>query len=144
MPKKDLRIDAYIEKAQPFAQPVLKHLRKLVHQTCPEAQETIKWGFASFDYRGPFCSMASFKQHCVFGFWKTSLMKDPKGILDRKDEAMGSLGRITGMHDLPPDKVIISFIKQAMELNEKGVKLPQREKKPVKSLHVPPYLKTAL
>jgi uncharacterized protein YdeI (YjbR/CyaY-like superfamily) len=145
MAKKDPRIDAYISKAQPFAQPVLKHLRKLVHATCPEVEETIKWSFACFDYKGIFCSMASFKQHCTFGFWKTALLKDPKGILDSKNEAMGSLGRITGMQDLPTDKIIIDFIKQAMKLNEEGVKLPPRKKiTDSKPLPVPPYLKTAL
>src|SRR4051812_1257596 len=128
MVKKDPRVDAYIAKAQPFAQPVLNHLRKLVHTTCPQVEETIKWSFACFDYKGIFCSMASFKQHCTFGFWKTALLKDPKGILDSKNEAMGSLGRITGMQDLPADKIIIDFIKQAMVLNEQGVKLPPRKK----------------
>jgi uncharacterized protein YdeI (YjbR/CyaY-like superfamily) len=145
MPKKDPRVDAYIAKAQPFAQPILKHLRKLVHQTCPEVQETIKWSFAAFDYKGIFCSMASFKEHCTFGFWKTALLKDPKGILDTKDQAMGSLGRITSLADLPSDKIIIGFIKQAMELNDKGVKLPPRKKTTASTVpKMPLFFKRAL
>lgn len=145
MGKKDKRIDDYIKKSADFAKPVLKHLRKLVHETCPDVEETIKWSFASFDYKGPFCSMASFKQHCVFGFWKTTLLKDPKGILESKiGKAMGSLGRITGLYDLPPDKVIIDFIKQAKALNDNDIKLPQRQKKQIKELPVPDYLKKAL
>jgi uncharacterized protein YdeI (YjbR/CyaY-like superfamily) len=145
MAKKDPRVDAYIAKAQPFAQPILKHLRKLVHDTCPGVQETIKWSFPCFDYKGPFCHMASFKQHAVFGFWKTALLKDPKGILQAKDEAMGSIGRITSLKDLPSDKIIAGFIKQAMDLNEKGVKLPGREKKvEVKVPAMPQFFKAAL
>ncbi len=144
MGKKDKRIDAYIANAKPFAQPILKHLRKLVHQTCPTCEEAIKWSFACFDYKGIFCSMAAFKEHATFGFWKTALLKDPKGVLEKTNEAMGSLGRITRMEDLPKDKVIVDFIKQAMKLNDDGVKLPSREKKPVKELPVPPYFKTAL
>ncbi|MBI1804045.1 MAG: DUF1801 domain-containing protein [Ignavibacteriae bacterium] len=69
MGKKDRRVDAYIARSADFAKPILKHLRELVHHGCPESEETIKWGFPSFDYKGPFCSMAAFKQHCVFGFW---------------------------------------------------------------------------
>jgi len=144
MPKKDPRINAYIAKAQPFAQPVLKHLRKLIHKTCPQVEEVMKWSFPCFDYKGPFASMASFKQHCVFGFWKTALLKDPKGVLEAKDQAMGSLGRITGMQDLPSDKVIIGFIKQAMELNDKGVKLPPRKKATAAEVKMPAFFKRAL
>lgn len=148
MAKTDPRVDAYIAKSADFAKPILKHLRKLVHEACPDAQETIKWGFASFDYKGPFASMAAFKEHCVFGFWKYKLLKDPKGYLDERSnqggEAMGNLGRITSMKDLPPDSVIISFIKQAKKLNDEGIKLPPREKKPPKELVVPDYFTSAL
>jgi hypothetical protein len=84
MGKKDKRVDDYINKAQPFAKPILKHLRELIHKGCPDVEETIKWSFASFDYKGPFCSIAAFKQHCTFGFWKYSLIKDPKGYLGER------------------------------------------------------------
>ncbi len=145
MAKKDSRVDAYIAKAQPFAQPVLKHLRKLIHATCPDSTETIKWSFASFDYKGPFASMAAFKQHCAFGFWKAALMKDAKKLKDNQDSSMGHLGKITSLKDLPSDKIIIGYIKEAMKLNESGAKLQPRKKiTDTKPLPVPPYFKTAL
>ena len=144
MKKKDPRVDAYIAKAEPFAKPVLKHLRELVHKACPEAEETIKWGFASFDYKGPFCSMASFKQHMAFGFWKASLMKDASKLKDRQEEGMGHLGRITGMKDLPSDKVLIGYIKDAMMLNEKRIKLPPRKKTEIKEVVAPDYFLKAI
>ncbi len=148
MGTKDKRVDAYIAKAQPFAQPILRHLRKLVHQGCPEAEETIKWSFASFDYKGPFCSMASFKHHAVFGFWKSKLLKDPKGYLGERfshgGEAMGNLGRITSLDDLPPDNIIINFIKQAKKLNDDGIKLPAKPKKEKKELIIPEYFLAAV
>jgi hypothetical protein len=74
----DKRVDAYVAKSEPFAQPILEHLRELVHKACPEVQETMKWSFPHFDYKGLMCSMASFKKHCSFGFWKAAIMKDPK------------------------------------------------------------------
>jgi hypothetical protein len=70
MPKIDKRIDAYIAKAQPFAQPILKKLRSLIHKANANMEETIKWGMSAFYYKGPVCGMAAFKQHAVFSFWK--------------------------------------------------------------------------
>jgi uncharacterized protein YdeI (YjbR/CyaY-like superfamily) len=128
MPPKDARIDLYISKSADFAKPILIHLRELIHTACPDVQETIKWSFASFDYKGPMCSMASFKQHCAFGFWKASLMKDKSLTKNAESEsAMGHYGKITSLKDLPSDKKIIAHIKEAMMLNEKGIKLPPRK-----------------
>ncbi|MBX2962322.1 MAG: YdeI/OmpD-associated family protein [Cyclobacteriaceae bacterium] len=131
MTKTDKRIDAYITKAQPFAQPILKHVRALVHKACPEVTETIKWGMPSFDYKGPYFSFASFKQHCAFGFWKAKLINDPKNYLGLNKaaggEAMGNFGRVTNLKDLPPDKVIIDFLKQAKKLNDDGVKVAPKK-----------------
>lgn len=143
MVKRDKRIDAYIAKSADFAKPILKHLREIIHKGCPEVEETIKWSMCSFDYKGPFISMAAFKQHAVFGFWKAELLKDPKGYLQpRKNhggEAMGHMGKITSLKDLPPDRVLIDFVKQAKKLNDDGIKLPPRPKKVTKTVKVPDY-----
>ena len=88
MGKIDTRIDAYISKSQHFAKPVLNHFRNLVHTVCPNVEETIKWGFPHFDYKGMFCNMAAFKQHCAFGFWKTSLMKDAQEMMGKNEHSM--------------------------------------------------------
>ncbi|MBS1680922.1 MAG: YdeI/OmpD-associated family protein [Bacteroidetes bacterium] len=123
MPAKDKRVDAYIAKSAEFAKPILEHLRVLVHKACPEVVETIKWGFPNFDHKGVFCNMAAFKQHCAFGFWKASLLDDPKGILKANDRgSMGNFDRITSLKDLPSDKVLLEFISQAVALNKHGVK----------------------
>lgn len=145
MPKIDPRVDAYIAKSADFAKPILMHLRKLVHEACTDCEETIKWGVPFFDYKGPFCSMAAFKAHCVFGFAKASLLPDPKGILtDKKDEAAGVMGRITNVKDLPSDKTILSFLKAAKKLNDDGVKIPAKKTEPKKELPVPDYMIKAL
>jgi uncharacterized protein YdeI (YjbR/CyaY-like superfamily) len=141
MPTVDPRVDAYIEKSADFAKPILRHIRKLVHKACPDIQETMKWSFPHFDHKGTVCSMASFKQHCALGFWKQSLMEQDAFPADKT--AMGSFGRITSVKDLPLDKVMIALIHQAVELNEKGIKVA---KKPVdkKELVVPADLTKAL
>jgi uncharacterized protein YdeI (YjbR/CyaY-like superfamily) len=147
MGKTDKRVDTYIAKAQPFAQPILSHVRGLVHKACPEVTETIKWGMPSFEYKGPYFGFASFKQHCTFGFWKAKLLKDPKNYLgDRKTsggEPMGHFGRVTSLKDLPPDKVFLDFLKQAKKLNDDGVKSP-RVVKARKELKTPSYFLDAL
>ena len=142
MPKKDPRIDAYIAQSAPFAKPILKHLRKVVHAGCPEVEETLKWSMPHFDYKGVMCGMAAFKEHCAFGFWKgTLILGNNKGA----EEAMGHFGRITSLDDLPDAKTLIRYVRRAAELNEKGIKVPGRtqpKKKP--PLRIPDYLTTAL
>lgn len=126
----DPRIDAYIKKSAPFAKPILEHLRKLVHKAEPQVFETIKWGFPHFDHKGMLCSMAAFKQHCSFGFWKATLLKDAEQLLTKMGETnMGQFNKITAMKDLPPDKILISYIKEAVRLNDDGIKLPTKQKK---------------
>lgn len=142
------KFDEYISKAQPFAQPILKHLRSIVHATCPQVEEKMKWSMPFFDYKGQMmCSMAAFKQHVVFGFWKAPLMHDEKNIFITEGEsaAMGQLGRITSLKDLPSDSILKKYIKEAMALNDTGVKWPTGKKTlQTKSIELPDYFATAL
>jgi uncharacterized protein YdeI (YjbR/CyaY-like superfamily) len=124
----DKSIDAYIAKAPEYAQPILNHLRKLVHEACPNIEETLKWGMPFMDCKGPVCNMAAFKAHCSFGFWKAALMKDSGELIKKQNNAMGHFDKITSLKDLPTDKKIIALIKEAVELNERGIKLPAKEK----------------
>jgi uncharacterized protein YdeI (YjbR/CyaY-like superfamily) len=144
MPTKDKRIDTYIAKSADFAKPILTRLRGLIHKACPEVEETLKWGMPSFMYKGILCGFAAFKNHAVFGFWKQKLMKDPNKLFQKPDSAMGSFGCLTDVKQLPPDKVLISYIKEAAKLNEEGVKVPKVRKHPKKPIPMPGYFKTAL
>ncbi len=143
MPTTDPFVDAYIDKAQDFAKPVLNHIRKLVHEACPNVVELKKWSFPHFDYKGMMCSMAAFKEHCAFGFWKQSLIDD--AAFPAEKTAMGSFGRITSLADLPDDTTMKKLIHDAMKLNDEGVKVakpkPTGEKK---ELVVPEILIAAL
>jgi uncharacterized protein YdeI (YjbR/CyaY-like superfamily) len=142
MGRKDSRVDAYIDRSAAFAQPILKHFRKIVHKGCPAVEETIKWQFPHFDYKGPMCSMAAFKSHCAFGFWKASLIFDSKG---KDEEAMGHFGRIMSIADLPGEKKLLGYVRKAVGLNDAGVKLPRRSKpREKKTLIVPSDLRVAL
>ncbi len=147
MAKKEKAIDAYIAKSADFAKPILNHIRELVHKTCPDVEEKMKWSMPFFDYKGEMlCHMASFKQHAVMSFWKASLMKDPMLMENATSEiSMGHLGRLTSLKDMPSDKKIIAWIKEAMALNDKGIKLPAKPKTTEKKeLVVPDYFIKAL
>ncbi len=147
MVKKEKAIDAYIARSAGFAKPILHHIRELVHKACPDAEEKLKWGMPFFDYKGEMlCHMAAFKEHAVMGFWKAAIMKDPILIENaRSEKAMGHLGKLTSLKELPSDKKIISWIKEAMQLNEKGIKLPAKSIT-VKTtvLHLPDFFISAL
>lgn len=141
MPKIDPRVDEYIERSADFARPILTHIRGLVHRACPDVSETLKWSMPSFEYKGILCGIASFKAHCAFMFWKQSLIESD--AFPKEKTAMGSFGKITSLKDLPSDKVIISLIHKAIELNEKGIKV-EKKAKPKAEIVVPEILAAAL
>jgi hypothetical protein len=142
MGKKDPRVDAYIAKSADFARPILIRARAIVHEACPEVEETLKWGMPSFMYEGILCGMAAFKSHASFGFWKSALILDARG--HRADEAMGSFGRLTKLSDLPPKKVLIGYVRKAMELNRQKVSIPRRTAAKKPPLRMPADLGAAL
>ncbi len=143
MPKTDPRIDAYIKKAKPFAQPILMHLRKMVHSTVPEVEETMKWSSPHFDYKGMFCGFAAFKEHVGFGFWKAALLKDHLPG-DGGMAMAGQFGRITSIDDLPSDKALAKILEIAKRLNDDEVKAPPMRKGPRPALKAPGDLLAAL
>lgn len=118
----DPRIDAYITRAAPFAQPILAHLRAVVHQACPDVEETIKWGMPFFLHAGLLCHMAAFKQHVAFGFW----LGERVAATGQESAAMGQFGRIAALADLPPKRSLIALVRKAAALNEAGAKSPTR------------------
>lgn len=142
MSKTDPRVDAYIAKARPFAQPILTHIRTAVHAGCPGVSETIKWGMPAFEYKGPLAGMAVFKAHCTLGFWKASLMKTvPSG---KRREAMGQFGRFESVDDVPSAAALIRMVKEAAAINEAGLKVARKPAAPKPAPKAPPYVLAAL
>jgi uncharacterized protein YdeI (YjbR/CyaY-like superfamily) len=120
-PKLEPKIDLYIAKAKPFAQPILIHIRELVHKACPNVVETIKWSRPFFEYKGVILgNMSAFKEHCSFGFWGEEIgavLREAKVI---QEGGMGSLGRITSIKDMPSNKEMLGFLKQATAFIDSG------------------------
>jgi uncharacterized protein YdeI (YjbR/CyaY-like superfamily) len=147
MEQYDHRIDEYIGKKAAFAQPILKHLRELMHSLSPQIAETIKWGHPFFEYKGTLANMAAFKEHCVFGFWDSTAINDPYGVLQRPGEkdAAGNFDRITKLTDLPSDEILKDFILQALALKDNNYK-PATKKAPATKapIDMPDYFAIAL
>ncbi len=141
MSQLDRRVDHYITNAEPFAQPILKAVRKWIRRGCPEVVEAIKWNFPHFDYQGPLCGMAAFKQHCSVGFWKGELVLGKKA---GEEGGMGHFGKVTKLADLPSANQFVDYVRKAAELNRAGIKKPSVPPKPKKRLVVPKDLAASL
>jgi hypothetical protein len=138
MVKRDKRVDAYIAKSADFAKPILSHLRDVVHEACPDCEETLKWSSPTFMHHGMLCGFAAFKQHIQFGFWKHDLL-----MPETPRDGMG-FGRITSMKDVPAKKQLVALIKKAMKLNEEGVTVPRMKSAPKAAIPMPADVKGAL
>ncbi len=131
---RDPRVDAYIARAQPFAQPILEHVRERVHAVVPEVEETLKWSAPSFTFNGKILlMMAAFKAHAVANFWRGQELRGEQAEAD----AMGQFGKLTSVDDLPPDKDLEALIRKAAELTA-AAPAPRKAKnapKPPHELH---------
>lgn len=129
--KANPKVDAYILKAEEFAQPLLNHLRAVVHVACPDVEEAIKWSFPHFIYHGKnMCYMASFSKHFAFGFWRSDKIEDPFGLLLRGDAraSMGNFGKINHISQLPTEEQLTHYIVQAAMLIEAEKDMPEVKK----------------
>ena len=134
---RDRRVDAYIEKSTEFSRPILRHLRKLVHQACPDAEEAIKWHVPFFMHQGLLCVMAGFKAHCAFFFWNRNMKALVKKDGVKAAKAMDGLRRITSFKDLPDDKILLRYIREAARLNETDGSAKKRPKRTAPEAKVP-------
>jgi uncharacterized protein YdeI (YjbR/CyaY-like superfamily) len=118
----DPRIDAYIERQAEFARPILTHLRSVIHEACPDCEETLKWSMPSFLHKGKILAgFAAFKAHATFGYWNDSMLSQD----EKNRSAMGQFGRLTALADLPPKATLLDLTRKSMALIESGAKPPR-------------------
>ena len=120
--KTDPRVDAYIARQADFARPILEHLRAMIHEACPDCEETLKWSMPSFLYKGKILAgFAAFKAHATFGYWNDSMLQQE----EKNRSAMGQFGRLTSVADLPDRAKLIDLTRQSMVLIDSGAKPPR-------------------
>ncbi len=107
-------VDAYIAKAAPFAQPILNHLRELIHTAAPGVTEQIKWSRPFFVYQGVILgNISAFKHHCSFGLWGREIAATLAADGTSSNEGMGSFGKLTSIDDLPSRAKLLGYIREA-------------------------------
>jgi len=120
-PARNPQVDLYIAQAKPFAQPILHHLRALVHQACPGVEETVKWSRPFFEYKGHIlANMSAFNAHCSFGFWGQEIGQVLRDAEALRQDGMGSLGKITTLANLPSDLQMREWLQQAKSFIDEG------------------------
>ena len=146
MSKFNPQFDDYIAKSADFAKPIMEYLRQIIHETCPDVEEIIKWGNPHFDYKGDMmCILAGYKNHCSFSLYKAELMSDTKIIESVKaGQKMGYMEKIKSLSDLPAKETLVAYIKEAMVLNENGVKKAKTVSEKPKVIEVPDYFSEVL
>ena len=129
MGTKNKDVTRYIDGSPSFAKPILRRIRKLFHEASPKLSETIKWGVPYFEYNGLVGGMARFKNHVSLGFWKSKEMADPNKLFTRGAKASMCNLHIQSLEDLPSDKILIKYVREAVKLNEPTAVAKQAKKK---------------
>jgi len=122
MKKPDPRVDAYIHAAPEFARPILEKIRNVFHKADPAIEENIKWGNPTFEHNGIVGGMGAFKKHVAFGFWNAPAMKDPEDLFANNAKKSPYAIKASTLKDLPTERVLVAYVKEAVKLNAAGIK----------------------
>ncbi|MCB0792148.1 MAG: DUF1801 domain-containing protein [Flavobacteriales bacterium] len=139
------RINSHIAEQDEWKRRLMVRLRQLIHQVDPGIEETWRWNGPHFDRNGIMLGMSAHKTCVSIWFHKGALLKDPRRLFEplEKDEAKGMRVYKLKESDAIDEKAFTELVKQAVKLNEDGVKLS--EAKPArKTLVVPPELESVL
>lgn len=110
--------DAYIDDAAQFAKPILERLRKIIHKSCPVAEETMKWSSPCFEHHGLMVSMAAFKAHVNLVFFRGKELEDPDDLFDGKARETLEIIRLESVSDVPAERILKKYLVAAAKLNE--------------------------
>ena len=140
----DQGVDEYIERASDFAQPILRHVREMVHRGCPETEEAIKWRMPAFLYKNKILfSMAAFKSYCRFIFWRPEIAKLLKEDGVETDRDAATFRKLTSLADLPSDKNLLHYIRETCRIADEGPR-SKRPSVPKPDIQIPAELASAL
>lgn len=132
--QRDSRVDAYIAKAQPFAQPILARVRERVHAVVPDVEESIKWSMPAYLVGGKLLLItASFKAHCALNFWRGKELESSHSTVG----AMGQFGKIKSLEELPAQPELDRLISEAAQLAQSAPapRKPKTAPKPPATMH---------
>jgi uncharacterized protein YdeI (YjbR/CyaY-like superfamily) len=144
------KADFYFNKG--IWQKETQQLRKIVLDC--DLKEELKWGCPCYTFEGKNIVLIHvFKEYCALLFFKGALLNDPEKILIQQTENVQSARQIrfTNLKQIVKmAQVIKSYIYQAVEVEEAGLKVPLKKTKDFnipeefqKKLTEMPSLKTA-
>lgn len=128
------RIDAYIDRAQPFARPILEKVRERLHTVLPEVEEAMKWSMPAYLVDGKILLITSaFKGHAALNFWRGQEIGDG----EPKAGAMGQFGKLKSLDDLPGDSELDQLIREAAAVatTAPAPRKPKHAPKPAPKMH---------
>jgi uncharacterized protein YdeI (YjbR/CyaY-like superfamily) len=129
---KNSAIDDYIATKEFFAQEILIHLRKIIHDAAPDIEESIKWRQPCFEHNGLVCAFAAFKKHVNLSFFKGMHLNDNAGIFSPSDNNDLTALKFSSISDIPESEVLKRYIKQSIALNSndeiKKKAVPRKDK----------------
>jgi len=101
-----------------------------VHAVVPGVEEAIKWGHPMYCLDGKIIlGTPAFKEHAAVGFWRGQELG-----FDTKAGAMGQLGKLASVDDLPPD--LDAMIAKAAEVSSApAAPKAKRAPKPMPDVH---------
>lgn len=118
------KVDAFLERAKNWRDE-FEALRAIIAES--ELEEDFKWGQPCYTLDGHnVVLMHGFKEYCALLFFKGALMKDPKNLLIQQTENVQAARQIRfkELADITrQEKVLKSYIKDAIALEKSGVKV---------------------
>ena len=126
VPNASKKIDEAFDKFSGFQREYCLHLRALIHKALPDVIEDWKWG-PNFNVNGMVCGVWAFKDHVKLVFFKGVAMKDKYKLFNHGKGNESTLSIDICEEDIIDDKKIIEYLKEAAELNKKGVKPLKRK-----------------
>ena len=122
------RVDVFIKSAKQW-QGEFKALREMA--LASGLTEDLKWGHPCYTLDGTNVFLIhGFKEYCAILFMNGAIMKDPKKLLiaQTKNVQAARQLRFTNLAEITKKKAVIkSYIKEAIALEETGVKVPVKK-----------------
>jgi len=112
-----MTVDEFVKaRVAPEFQPVVAMLRKLMHETVPEAKEQISYGIPMWKRNRIFVFMNPTKKDITFGFSRGLSFDDKYGLL----KGVGKVGRhikVKNTKDISRE-VLEYYIRQAVKFDD--------------------------
>ncbi len=117
-------IDAYLDALPEKQKSALTHLRKIIRETAPTAEEVISYGMPAYKYHGMLVYFAAFKKHC-------SLFSVNNDVFEEElQDYKTSKGTIQFSPEKPlSDDLVKRIVQFRMKANEENSALKQTVKK---------------